>query len=580
MDLSNKAKGRLTAAIGRKQEAEEVIAAIEAESGGGAALPAGGTTGQVLSKASNTDGDVEWSNSSGGATAFTDLSGFPSVSMGTQAELVATEGGRNANVTIVAQTSALIRHSVDDGEGGAAEISIGSDGGDSIIDISADQVTINGTSYQETIDGKLDILETNAGMINALATTTAVDGTYVNVYLDPDGITSTVPNHTLQVYRPGINGGSTGYTCYLNGDGDGIFAITADEVTVNGSPIGGVSTFAALQDLTTAVVPDANLTSDTNFFINSVSGNLYSALEITNTSAQFFASDASSPNTQTYLYLDKDGMMEQKGAIKKQTKYYTTEVALEAGFAVHVYSANPLSNIAINNTICHNNFEVINNCGQSLTFEAASSETFNDSPTIVIPHGGAAKFLAPANSGQYYVTHSGSVAGNTMAGLTDLANVILPTDFYMERTTGTSPLLTADIYVNAFGGTVAAAAIEAYDDDNASASIECRVDDQGVATIGLYGAFNFASNQYNTGDTELHGGNYHQIISGPVTLEVHQSKHGFMFFLYNQSGEDCTLDGTASGTLISGASTKLIPADTAWIFVKGNGAQYRAAELT
>lgn len=32
-----------------------------------AALPSGGTTGQVLAKASNDDGDVEWATASGGS---------------------------------------------------------------------------------------------------------------------------------------------------------------------------------------------------------------------------------------------------------------------------------------------------------------------------------------------------------------------------------------------------------------------------------------------------------------------------------------------------------------------------------
>ena len=38
------------------------------EGGGGAQLPAGGTTGQVLAKKSNADNDVEWKNDEGGQT--------------------------------------------------------------------------------------------------------------------------------------------------------------------------------------------------------------------------------------------------------------------------------------------------------------------------------------------------------------------------------------------------------------------------------------------------------------------------------------------------------------------------------
>lgn len=60
-DLSNKAKNRFIKAMAREEEAQEFISAIE--DGGG--VPDGGTTGQVLAKLSNADGDADWQDLSG-----------------------------------------------------------------------------------------------------------------------------------------------------------------------------------------------------------------------------------------------------------------------------------------------------------------------------------------------------------------------------------------------------------------------------------------------------------------------------------------------------------------------------------
>lgn len=60
-DLSNKTKKRFIAAMAREEEAQEIITAIE--SGGG--VPDGGTTGQVLAKLSDNDGDADWQDLSG-----------------------------------------------------------------------------------------------------------------------------------------------------------------------------------------------------------------------------------------------------------------------------------------------------------------------------------------------------------------------------------------------------------------------------------------------------------------------------------------------------------------------------------
>lgn len=54
-----KSKGRFLIELSR-DGIEEAAAIYNSGGGSGSAVPPGGTTGQVLVKASNTDGDVEW----------------------------------------------------------------------------------------------------------------------------------------------------------------------------------------------------------------------------------------------------------------------------------------------------------------------------------------------------------------------------------------------------------------------------------------------------------------------------------------------------------------------------------------
>lgn len=65
--------------------------------GGGADLPSGGTTGQVLAKHSNTDGDVEWKDDDGGQTIQYDT--MPTASIDNLGQIVQFIGTTDANYT-------------------------------------------------------------------------------------------------------------------------------------------------------------------------------------------------------------------------------------------------------------------------------------------------------------------------------------------------------------------------------------------------------------------------------------------------------------------------------------------------
>ena len=64
-----------------------------ADGADGVGVPAGGTPGQVLKKASGTDYDTEWADETGGVEAFTDLSDAPSDYTGSGGKLVAVTAG-------------------------------------------------------------------------------------------------------------------------------------------------------------------------------------------------------------------------------------------------------------------------------------------------------------------------------------------------------------------------------------------------------------------------------------------------------------------------------------------------------
>lgn len=65
--------------------------------GGGASLPSGGTTGQVLAKHSDTDGDVEWKDDAGGQTI--QYSTMPTASVSNLGQIVQFIGATDANYT-------------------------------------------------------------------------------------------------------------------------------------------------------------------------------------------------------------------------------------------------------------------------------------------------------------------------------------------------------------------------------------------------------------------------------------------------------------------------------------------------
>lgn len=126
--------------------------------GGGSSLPAGGTTGQVLAKASNTDGDVAWVDVAGGGAVAVNDEGVEVVAAASRLNFV----GPNVTVT--------------DAGGGEVTVTIG-DGGTPAADPTYSDHTTNNTAVATlpaTVDeGDLLIATIGGGSNNGFWATPA-----------------------------------------------------------------------------------------------------------------------------------------------------------------------------------------------------------------------------------------------------------------------------------------------------------------------------------------------------------------------------------------------------------------------
>jgi len=109
-------------------------------------IPSGGTTGQFLEKQSNSNYDVDWAN-----PAFIGLAGYPSIHIGTAAQIIATDGSSSATVSLDATTGALFIDITDNVD--AANINMSP----TSIDLVATSVLINGASFQDALALKADL---------------------------------------------------------------------------------------------------------------------------------------------------------------------------------------------------------------------------------------------------------------------------------------------------------------------------------------------------------------------------------------------------------------------------------------
>lgn len=178
----------------------------------------GGTTGQILSKATNTDMDFVWTSPNPGditgVTAGTGISG----------------GGTSGDVTITNSmaTALTTKGDLTPATGSAAFARLGVGANDTVL--TADSTAATGLKWAAPAAGGMTLLSTTS--ISGVTTTiSSISQAYTNLYIVIYGLTNATSDSNLWV-KP--NAANTAYAQYINSQSGTIQQTSAGAIMPNG----------------------------------------------------------------------------------------------------------------------------------------------------------------------------------------------------------------------------------------------------------------------------------------------------------------------------------------------------------